>query len=169
VRGVYDTYQRFLSRCRLQHLDSQSDTMVVCAGSERPQVQAERHYHPVKAQLVTAGAMGALAAAAAGVLAPLVGFNPWSLIGVETAFWGFLVTMGAGLGAQLAPHLFRQAHETEHQRAHDADMESIMRSGLGPFNPGDREHQVLTSYSTRSWFDVLLRCECANFLSARRW
>lgn len=116
--------------------------------------------------MVTAAAMGGLAAAAAGVLAPLLGFDPWSLIGVESAFWGFLVTMGAGLGARLAPHVFREAHESEHQRAHDADMERIMESGLGPFDPGDAEHQARHPLAPAEPPWVLLACDTRRTMPA---
>ena len=61
-----------------------------------PHVRAERHYHPVKAQLVTAAGMGGLAVAATALLAPMLGVSPWSLVGVEQAFWACMVCASAG-------------------------------------------------------------------------
>ena len=50
--------------------------------------------------------------------------------------------MCPGIGARLAPHIFAQAYEDERRRAHDADMERIMCSGMGPHDPGNAEQQV---------------------------
>ena len=45
---------------------------------------------------MTAAGMGALALAATGLLAPLLGVSPWSLVGVEQAFWACMVCASAG-------------------------------------------------------------------------
>ena len=66
------------------------------AASAAPHVRAERHFHPVKAQLVTAAGMGALTVGATALLAPMLGVSPWSLVGVEQAFWACMVCASAG-------------------------------------------------------------------------
>ncbi len=40
--------------------------------------------------------MGALTVAATALLAPMLGVSPWSLVGVEQAFWACMVCASAG-------------------------------------------------------------------------
>ena len=52
----------------------------------------------------------------------------------------------AGIGARLAPHIFAQKYEDERRRAHDADMERIMSTGMGPHDPGNAEQQACANH-----------------------
>lgn len=45
----------------------------------------------------------------------------------------------AGLAAQMAPHLLQQNVEAARARADEADLQRIMRAGLGPMDSGDEE------------------------------
>lgn len=45
---------------------------------------------------MTAAGMGALTVAATALLAPMLGVSPWSLVGVEQAFWACMVCASAG-------------------------------------------------------------------------
>lgn len=47
--------------------------------------------------------------------------------------------MAAGLAAQMAPHLLQQTAEAARARADEADLQRIMRMGLGPLDTGDDE------------------------------
>ncbi len=94
--------------CLLRSAERAQEALLLLAQHERgnlsspgaepaaPHVRAERHFHPVKAQLVTAAGMGALTVAATALLAPMLGVSPWSLVGVEQAFWACMVCASAG-------------------------------------------------------------------------
>lgn len=45
----------------------------------------------------------------------------------------------AGLAARMAPHVLQQNMEAARAAADEADLERIMRSGLGPLDTGDDE------------------------------
>ena len=47
--------------------------------------------------------------------------------------------LDAGLAAQMAPHLLQQTAEAARARADEADLQRIMRMGLGPLDTGDDE------------------------------
>jgi hypothetical protein len=50
-----------------------------------------------------------------------------------------LPDLDAGLAAQMAPHLLQQTAEAARARADEADLQRIMRMGLGPLDTGDDE------------------------------
>ncbi|GAB4814711.1 hypothetical protein N2152v2_001757 [Parachlorella kessleri] len=114
-------------------------------------VAGQRHISSRKASLAAGGlAVGVMGASAAA--APLLGMDPWALVGLEGGFYAVLTAWTAGVGARLLPLLVRQQREDARVRGEEAEMERVVSMGLGPHHPGSPEQEVLRSNAEwRRW------------------
>ncbi len=97
-------------------------------------VAGERHFSALKAQASAGGACGALALAASGVLAPLVGMDPATLLSVETAFWTFMTVTAAGAHVPAAVNLNKLVLISQNlglERVFQAVAEQSLHPGAG--------------------------------------
>ena len=77
-----------------------------------------------------------------------------------------LPDLDAGLAAQMAPHLLQQTAEAARARADEADLQRIMRMGLGPLDTGDDEALWVCAPAMLSRAQGQLQEACSDALNS---